>query len=268
MRTITELPEPALAKLTQIEMLRGNADDAQRGVHTRLASLPQSASADKMRALLLLERDKHAERFRCLSSTLARLNQWRVELRLPPGSHLEFRPQDELPPGEPALVALATVRHQIDETKEQISRVRHAPLPRAAREGAVREFLGRLSRQAGPKVNFDASGAVRLHWADTIVSSKEDVLGLLAYVMDPEYLLAAFLAHLPQEDDPSALPPLERTRQIAQLETGLLALERREEGLIELATRDGVEVFRRPDASPLAVLGLHVVQQQAKAAAA
>ena len=45
-------------------------------------------------------------------------------------------------------------------------------------------------------------------------------------------------------------------RRTAELERELLELERREEFLIEAALADGVEVQRRFDASPYALLGL------------
>jgi hypothetical protein len=49
---------------------------------------------------------------------------------------------------------------------------------------------------------------------------------------------------------------------VAELEGQLLALERREEALIERAASDGVEVLRRPNgASPLAVLGIMITTE-------
>ena len=48
---------------------------------------------------------------------------------------------------------------------------------------------------------------------------------------------------------------------IAELSVASLLLERREEGLIERAAAEGQEVLRRPEASPLAVLGVVIVKQ-------
>ena len=44
--------------------------------------------------------------------------------------------------------------------------------------------------------------------------------------------------------------------------TQLLELERREEAMIAHAAAEGVEVLRRPDTSPAAVLGVVIVKAQ------
>jgi hypothetical protein len=59
-----------------------------------------------------------------------------------------------------------------------------------------------------------------------------------------------------------AMPASERMRRVAELEAQLPELDQREEALIERAHSDGLEVLRRPDASPLAVLGIVIAQAQ------
>jgi hypothetical protein len=62
--------------------------------------------------------------------------------------------------------------------------------------------------------------------------------------------------------------PLEREKRISELSVSLLSLERLEEALIERAANDdGVELPRRGDASPVAVLGVVVVNANARAQA-
>jgi hypothetical protein len=79
-----ELPEPARKRLAEIELQRMQAEDAMRGCAQRINSLPRDG-ADQLRERLAQERDKHAERHRALSILVSQVNQWTVELRLPPG---------------------------------------------------------------------------------------------------------------------------------------------------------------------------------------
>jgi hypothetical protein len=62
----------------------------------------------------------------------------------------------------------------------------------------------------------------------------------------------------------NAMPAAERIKRISELEAQLLALERREEVLVSCAAADGTEVLRRPDANPMAVLGIVVVAKEAQ----
>jgi len=59
----------------------------------------------------------------------------------------------------------------------------------------------------------------------------------------------------------------ERFRREAELAANLDQLEWQEEGLIDLAASEGVEIMRRQDASPAAVLGVAVAKQRAQEAA-
>jgi hypothetical protein len=55
---------------------------------------------------------------------------------------------------------------------------------------------------------------------------------------------------------PDPLPDEERAAALAAVKRELLELERREEALIEAERAAGNEIHRRPDADPLAVLGI------------
>jgi hypothetical protein len=62
------------------------------------------------------------------------------------------------------------------------------------------------------------------------------------------------------------MPRLERVKRVAELEA-LDEFERAEEALIMRAADDGLDVLRRPDASPPAVLGVVVAKVKTEAAA-
>jgi hypothetical protein len=81
---------------------------------------------------------------------------------------------------------------------------------------------------------------------------------------------AAMVAALEREIDAMPAPELaltakEKEKRLAQLKADLDALERLEETLIEQAARDGLEILRRADASPAAVLGVAVTGRVARA---
>jgi hypothetical protein len=94
-------------------------------------------------------------------------------------------------------------------------------------------------------------GNARLAWTEDLVVSKDDLLGLLAFVLGPEQLSAAFTRELELEPERAdAVTPLERDKRLAELAASLLSLERREEELISraaaeaLSCRDGRMLIR------------------------
>jgi hypothetical protein len=96
------------------------------------------------------------------------------------------------------------------------------------------------------------------------MATMDAVLGLLAFVVGSEQVTAAFTRELEEEPEaPGALSPLEREKRINELAIRLLELERYEEALILRAADEGIELARRGDASPVAVLGVVIAQAQA-----
>lgn len=262
MRGVTvALPEPAREKLAEIELQRAQTEDAQRSCQQRLNALP--TDADGLRARLTSERDKLAAQYRQLSMLRSRINQWHMELRLPPGSRLEPAPAIDikLKPGETLKAAIEAVREKIADV--QLREL--APLRKQSQLQAVSEYLTRLAAGAAEN-RVDARGNARVMWAEDMVAGKDDVLGLLAFALGPEQLLAAFSRDLELEPEPAdALSSGERDKRISELSDSLLSLERREEGLMR-AAQDGIDVLRRGDADPRCVLGVTVIKAQAQVA--
>ena len=261
MRGVTvELPEAARAKLSDIEAQRCIAEDLLRGCAQRINSLPREAV--ELRERLVVERDKHAERHRSLSMIVSRCNQFWSELRA--NVALEVAPAVEikLKASETCAAALAATREQIAGAQRELVQVRKAPLCRSSQEEAIRAHLSRLVQR--PKIGFDARGGALVTWVEDM-ATMDGVLGLLAFVL-PEQVSAAF-AHDLEPESPGAVSPLEREKRISELSVSLLALERTEEALIERAASEGIELARRGDASPVAVLGVVVVNANARAQA-
>jgi hypothetical protein len=107
------------------------------------------------------------------------------------------------------------------------------------RQGRVEDGRGSLSHAATLRFPSPLIGRRR--------GKRHDHAALLAWAA-PEQVCAA----------------LERAavKRIAELDAQLLELEQREEALIERAHGDGIDILRRPDAAPAAVLGVVIAQAQ------
>jgi hypothetical protein len=261
MRGITvELPEVAAKRLSELEAAKWAAEDAMRSAQGRINTLPQDAR--ELRARLEAQRDAQADRHRVLSMLVSRCNQWHVELRLGPNSVLELAPAVEvkLKASETCAAALAGIREQIARVQGDLVAVRRAPMKRASQEEALRSHLARLASQSRPRINFDARGGASVRWIEDM-ATMDAVLGLLCVVLGPEAVLAGLVRDL-EPEAAGALAPLEKERRVSELMLRLLELERIEEALVLRAASEGIELPRRGDASPLAVLGVVIVAKE------
>jgi hypothetical protein len=262
---VVELPAAAKHRLDELVLMRDAALDASRSAASRANNLPADASA--LRERLRSERDKAAERHRQLAMLTSKINQWHVELRLPPGTSLELQPPLNIAPkaGETAAQAIVQVRDEIAELKGQIAAVRSAPLKTVSQMEAIAIYLDRLVSRAKPRVGFDVKGNARVLWTEDLVASKDDLLGVLAFILGPEQIAAAFardLCDASEDEREDAVTPIEREEKIAELAAALLRLERKERALLDLD--DGL--LPRPDMDPRAYLGVRIAQAQAQAA--
>jgi hypothetical protein len=265
---LIELPEQARKRLAELEAAKMAAEDAMRSAQGRINSLPRDA--DQLRERLEIERDRQAERHRSLSRIVSACNQFWMELRLPAGSVLESVrvPEVKLKASETCAAALATVREQIARTQQEIALVRRAPLKRASQQEAIRAYVGRLTEQARPRVGFDVRGNAVVSWVEDLIASRNDLMGILTWVLGAEAIATAFARELEQEPEAAnAVSPLEREKKLSELSVSLLSLERYEEALICKSLAEGVPLERRSDANPIAVLNVAIVAQAATQAA-
>lgn len=263
MRGVTvELPAEAKNKLQNLELARMSAEDAGRAAASRLNTF---VDADpELREKLADEQGKQARRHGALTQTVSKLRQWLAEL--PRGVTLESAPPVtvELKSGEKLSDVIAAVRNEIAALRERLEAVKRAPLPLPDMKQLAEEYVVRLMRQARPSVAV-VGDSLRVGFRGDMAAA-EDVLALVAWAA-PESLCRALereIEKLPTRAD--ALPADERIRRVAELEAQLIALERKEEILIERAQADGLDVLRRPDANPAAVLCVTVVKAQAQVA--
>jgi hypothetical protein len=156
-----------------------------------------------------------------------------------------------------AAGAIVATRSQIGVVNQQIFTARRAPLKRASKQEAFAKRLASMALRSRPRVAFDAHGNASITWAEDL-ATMDSVLGLLALCI-PQELTQAFVDEdaKPEEGDPeNALSPQEREQAVNKLQTDLLALERIEAALLDRADN----VLPRPDMSPLAYLGIEIVE--------
>jgi hypothetical protein len=174
---------------------------------------------------------------------------------------------------ESLLTAIERIRSRTRELEADERAVRAAPMPSALVKEKITAEVEALARRGAP----DVFGAIKhrgegVKWpsarADVVlypapgtdpakpVVTTPDTLALLAWLAKDE-LVAALTAEIDaRADDGAALTHEQRADRLAEIDIDLLNVERDEEALVEMAHRAGTPVDRRPDASPLAVLGL------------
>jgi hypothetical protein len=264
---IERLPAPARTKLQELEMQRDSALDASHAAQSRINMTPPNSTIVER---LTRERDRFAEKHRVFSRIVSACNQFTMESR---NKVLEAAPPVavELKPSERLADRVSNVRAEIAALGQQLAKVKIAPLPVSDREELVNQYVSRLFQEGRPAVSIQRDALKVTFKGDMF--APEDVMRLLAWAF-PGALAKALdreVADMPLPNGADAMPAAERIKKTAELETELLILARKEEALVERAAADGLEILRRPEASPLAVLGVQVqivaAQAQAEAAA-
>jgi hypothetical protein len=260
MRGVVELPAVAAQKLNLLNVARMIAEDGTRAASSRLSNLPPDA---EVRGQLERERDRHGARCRAISALVHRLNEFLV--KLPSGTVLEVVAAEtiELRDGAALTSAIENVRREIGSVQGQLAVIRAAPLPVEDQRQAVAAYVERLAQTARPFASVVQNGTLRLGFKDVLIEP-EQTLALLAWI-DPEKVRDA-LTGLLEAQPPriGAMPASERIARVAELEKTLCELERAEESMIERAGKLGIDVLRRTDADPRAVLGLLIKPRAAK----
>jgi hypothetical protein len=174
--------------------------------------------------------------------------------------HVDARPQN----GEDLKAAILRTRDEISAAQSELAAVKRA-LGTIEELGV--ELLMQLSRKAAagrPRINVNA-GKMSIGWPDVInlapkgtalsapMGSCSDMLCWLHEQEIAKKLVADLIAALPEG---GGITEAERTARIAEIEAAIARLEHEEEALIEQALAAGIEVHRRVNASPWALLGI------------
>ncbi len=149
---------------------------------------------------------------------------------------------------------LDAIRDKIATLAAQRDEIADAAIPRADAEARFDHLISRVKDDAimglGPG-NLRDGGSER-EFSEWLARP-----GFLCEVFG-DSIKAALLARFDAlvDDAPAGLPAVERRKRLTELDGKLYELERAEEDVIEQLEDQGVDVQRRPDASPAAALGL------------
>lgn len=245
------------------------ADTVQRG---EIVATLEAVTAELQRAAA--QQSDRTERLANGERLAAALRDW-ID-RQPVGTALCAHPTrpPSLEKDDSYASALARVRSEIAAAKGEVEQARAAPLPKSELKREARRYVERLAELGRPSITTH-SGTFAISWQlglNTPISQTSRLqelgpvnpaLATLAWLDAGTMIrrLEQEIDALPQQD---GIASTDRPRSVAQIAERLLDLERGEEALIVAALESGLAVQRRPDANPLAVLGLQVATHAAQ----
>lgn len=153
------------------------------------------------------------------------------------------------------------VRTAIAETKAEAAEVKRAPVPReelrAAAEARVAMSAARWRPATGSLARGQVGGSIALPDPLAGIMAEDALVGLVARLFGPQIVeLLVAEEERALAGRPSGLPAAERPGKLEALAERLFALECDEERQIQEAEAAGIQIERRADADPAAVLGL------------
>jgi hypothetical protein len=204
----------------------------------------------------------HLDQLKARRSALPqRLLEWGAEL---PANRIQpfAGPQPKLPKA-PDRKAVDQLRAHIVELQAALQRVRTAPFPAAHAKEIIRQHVDHLASRAVPDVlrvlelgrppGF-AQTQLRPHAASAFPAP--DGVGLIAWLFRDQLVQKLNTEIDSIADDEDALSPEQRTSQERRISDEILEIERAEEMTIEALEADNIEILRRDNADPRAILSL------------
>ena len=266
-----QLPTLAQVKLDRLDSRAFELHDAVRSAARRASELSRArgtapaselASMDQELARLQGRLTDLQEQHRNQANLVANLKHW---LSRASGTYEMAKPSSAKP--EAAKVTLAqavsNLRAQIKALAAERVKVLQAALPLADIKKQASAYVADQRERGRPKITFDHGRPFQARFDSSVEgawTAKLDIGAALAW-LDPnafEKRLHADIERLPQPT--LAMSADERAAKLLELEAELLARERDEETLIELAEEQGAAIARRLDADPRAVLGIAIAR--------
>jgi hypothetical protein len=274
------------AALVRVAMARERElENALYDLQRRRSYLSKEVEADKarlfdaeieeMQAELASLNDERSKRNGIRSNAeqiIAQLRYRFLEGESIPGAPLGTRaysgPQATPNEGESIADAVKRVRREIAAAQAELMQVRQAPLTAAEIKQHLTAEIDRMAAQGQPAFNF-ANGEVKVHFVDqqlhgmpnaALVTPSGSASKLLAWMFRDRLVQAVTAA---ADNVVGGISRADRTRRIRELETHIFGLEHQEESLVVQALAQGLEVHRRPYASPMSMLGLEPIPPSA-----
>lgn len=161
---------------------------------------------------------------------------------------------------EDVRAAIARVRTQLATAQNEVTQVKSVPPTQQEIRDQLRQEVQRLMDAGTPHWSYD-QGRINVQWPDaspygspaSVLTAPAGSASALVAALFPDQMFALLTRGL---DDMPGLSATERAHRIDELTQQISQLELQEEGLVEQAVAQGIEVFRRGSASPWAVLGI------------
>jgi hypothetical protein len=153
---------------------------------------------------------------------------------------------------------LNNLRFEIDQLKRQIAEVSAAPASDMRQQ--VRDYVRQLGARSAPDIRV-AGGSFRCSWdAVDVLANPRGIAGMMAWLFPMAMVdrLDEEIADAMNGAGVKAVSPKEREQRLADLRQKLMAAEYTEENLVCALPAHGVDIVRRIDADPRAVLFVEV----------
>jgi hypothetical protein len=255
------LPEQSRAKLELIEGLALDALGVATAARTRLNQQPRVSpqEADRLSGVI----SSHQERHRQLIDIVTACTMFVRNVH--PKSVIE-RAEQKLPDGlnGSILEDVKKLRARIGALNVEKLKVGQAPEPKGDVKKQIRARIAELAEIGRPELLL-ARGKAAVSFEDrrgTDFGVRPDYPGAMLAWMFPGLmteLLEGMVDKLPEGRIKPLTTPAQ-VRELNRLDGDLAKLEFEEEALLELAFAGGTDIPRRSNASPLAILGIKVVE--------
>lgn len=162
-----------------------------------------------------------------------------------------------------AAVEVEKLRRRLDEIQAEFAAVESAPRPASAMREALKAELDRLAAEPRVRLTERENSPVDIEAAvkgvrDDAGRVHSDPFGFLLWAIRPA-IEERLLAILPTADVPGAMSDADRDAAMDRLIAERLSVEREEEAIIAAAEAAGLQIARRREASPLAILEVAIV---------
>ena len=161
--------------------------------------------------------------------------------------------------GESLSDAILRLRHEIGMARGELQQIKTAPPPAAEIKAALVAEVDRMAAEGKPRVSIDG-GRIAIHWPDVQPYAVSGAALAAPSGSGSKMLAALFGDQLKKlltagvDEVKGAIASSERPKRVREIEARILALEVAEERLVMAALEEGLEVHRRIDASPWAIL--------------
>lgn len=272
---MSEANDRCMAAEVRVRALRANSFERIPDDH------PSLIAANEKVAEARAERERYRELMAARSEAARPLREIRHQIEnylgrvSEPLEEAPAIPAPELRKGENYAEAVARIRTKLSKLEEDRLAIDDAPIPSSIAKEKARAEIERLAAKGRPNVmalieSHDGSiqwptkyEGAPIVWADgrpVGFAGRDgwsfDPLSFAVWLHRDELLRRIEAEIADKSDDASALTDETRAKKRAQTAGAILAAEREEERLIELAEEAGVSIGRREDADPRAILGI------------